>query len=173
MTKPRNDPALTAERVRQILEYDPESGEFRWREKIARKVIVRKIAGASSKRGDVRIAINLKDYLAHRLAWLHFHGRWPANEIDHINGNPADNRICNLREATHAENGQNLARSRSNTSGHTGVSWHSQRGKWQARIRGDGRYLHLGLFESKDEAAAAYQQAKAKFHKFQPYTRLP
>jgi hypothetical protein len=99
-------------------------------------------------------------------------GAWPAAEIDHVNGDPADNRLKNLRESTHAESGQNRPRrSVSNTSGLSGVNWHKQARKWRARIGVGGRRYSLGVFADRGAAIAVYLQAKERFHLFHPVPR--
>ena len=104
---------------------------------------------------------------AHRVAWTIFYGEWPADDIDHINGNPNDNSIANLRVVSHAENMKNCKLRADNGSGHAGVNWHSSHGKWSAAIQIDGKRHHLGYFSSKDAAISARQdaQAKSSFHK--------
>jgi hypothetical protein len=168
MTKRQNE--ITAEQVRECLDYDKSTGVFLWRGQRP-GVKVGDIAGTCHDKGYKRICLDGKLYFAHRLAWLYVHGRWPAYEIDHINGVRDDNRIENLREATSAENHQNLGRQPKNTSGHPGVSWHRFSGKWYARIRATGGRRHLGYFDTAEEAAAAYRQAKSNLHPFQPTAR--
>lgn len=85
-------------------------------------------------------------------------------EVDHINGNRLDNRRSNLRLATSSQNKCNRGARKDNTSGYKGVSWHSQRNKWNARIKAGAKYLHLGLFENIKDAARAYNEASRKFH---------
>lgn len=106
--------------------------------------------------------------LAHRLVWFLTHDVWPK-EIDHINGNPDDNRIENLRTATHAENCRNSRRHKDNKSGVKGVCWEQKRGRWAAYICVDGRRHGLGRFRTKEDAASAYREAALEFHgKFAP-----
>lgn len=161
---------LTAERLRELLSYDPATGAFTHR-------VSRGPARAGASTGTLRqsgyIEINIASRVrkAHRLAWLYVHGRWPACHLDHVNGNPGDNRIANLRECTAAENQQNKARSCTNSSGHTGVTWHRPNRKWVAQISVGGRKRCLGYFHDKDDAAAAYRSAKAVIHTFQPTLR--
>lgn len=100
---------------------------------------------------------------AHRVVFALAHGRWPAGEIDHINGDPADNRPSNLRDVTHLTNQRNMKRPRNNTSGTAGVYFDSIHCKWVARIGPRGRGSHVGTFESKADAVAARKAAEAKF----------
>ena len=144
----RND--LTAAYVRSILDYDPETGWFRWkwRDDLRRCDNARcagNVAGAQDGNGYHRIRIDGRRYKAHRLAWLIVTGAWPAEQIDHRNGVRDDNRVANLREATNRENGRNGRLPRNNTSGFKGVSWHRQSRRWQAYIMIDYHIHHLGL----------------------------
>lgn len=99
--------------------------------------------------------------LAHRVIWAFAYGKWPHNHIDHINGNPADNRILNLRVVTRSENRKNSARPNNNTSGVCGVTHFGK--KWQAQIRTDRKLIHLGTFPTRDEAVAARKSAEQKY----------
>lgn len=87
-----------------------------------------------------------------------------AEEVDHINGNGLDNRRSNLRPATRAQNCANMRRSKANTSGYKGVSWHKGGRKWHAQIRGDAKREHLGLFTDPADAAKAYDNAARRLH---------
>lgn len=112
----------------------------------------------------VRISFQGRMLLAHRIIWFLHYGAWPECGIDHINGDPSDNRVSNMRLASQAENSRNTRRSRNNTSGRKGVSWHKQRQRWRATIMVDYRTKHLGLFDSIDEASQAYCQAAIQLH---------
>jgi hypothetical protein len=109
--------------------------------------------------------------LAHRVIWAMAHGRWPTDQIDHINGARDDNRLENLREATQDENQHNRALHRLNTSGYPGVSWDKAKRKWQANIRVGGRQVNLGRFPDRQSAARAYLAAKAVLHPTAPTVR--
>lgn len=168
---PKNPPELTAERLRELLSYDPDSGLFRWRVTLCSSARAGKIASCKDRHGYVRIGIHGESYRAHRLAWLYVHGEWPEDQIDHINGVRDANWIANLREASHTENQQNHGLSRRNKSGHQGVVRHRQTGKWQAQIKAFGINRYLGLYETPEAASDAYQRAKAEMHPFQPVPR--
>ena len=161
-----NEKSLTAEYVRSILSYCPETGSFTWLVNRHRKQPGQQ-AGSIDSGGYIRITIDGQRYMGHRLAWLLVHGEWPSNCIDHVNRDRSDNRFTNLRAATNAENCQNHLRE-PGASGLRGVKWHSQRRKWQAAIRVNGLRKHLGLFQTADEASAAYQAARKSLHPFAP-----
>jgi len=164
MTKP----ALTAERLRELLHYDPETGEFTWRANRGGGVKAGDIAGTiSTSKGYRNIWIG-GNYKAHRLAWLYVHGVWPEAQIDHINQNKADNRMENLRLVTHAENMQNRPCQRNNVSGFKGVAPCRRTGRWQALICSNNKQIHLGLFATPEMAHAAYCAAAARLHTANP-----
>jgi hypothetical protein len=159
--------ALLQSELKEVLTYCPDSGVFVWN--CSRNGFVRagQVAGSMSSKGYVYISIGYKKYQAHRLAWLWMRGNFPAKEIDHINGNPSDNRWCNLRYATRAQNQQNRKRAVVNTSGLKGVSFHKQSGLWRARITAQGKRVHLGGFNCPTAAHIAYcKAAKAYFGEF-------
>jgi hypothetical protein len=146
--------ALTAERVRQLLNYDPASGAFTWR--VSPRA--RKRAGDEAGSIDgryLRLQINQTRYAAHRVAWLIMTGDWPSGEIDHIDRNPFNNSWSNLRLCTPSQNAANRTKRCNNRSGLKGVSL-CQNGKWYASIKKDGRSRNLGYFTSKEDAHAAY-----------------
>lgn len=157
---------LTAERLKELLVYSEETGSFLWRGAHSRRVKAGDIAGSVSPKGYIVIGVDKKTYRAHRLAWLYVHGRWPLNDIDHINCIKADNRIVNLREITNAENQQNIksAISSNKTSGFLGVSRSANRKKWRATIAINGQDIHLGYFDTPEKASDAYVSAKRKLH---------
>ena len=158
--------------VAQKLAYDPESGVIRWINSPAGWIEGGAEAGSIHKASGYRhIGLGGKKYRAHRLAWLLHHRQWPTAEIDHINGDRLDNRMANLRLATYAQNQQNRSRDKRNKSGFTGVSWDRGTQKWRAKICIDRRQVHLGVFDTAEEAAAAYAAAKAELHTFQPVAR--
>ncbi len=160
---------VTQERLKQLLDYDPETGEFVWINPPVGWLQPGDRTGASHDRdGYLRIGIDGRRYKAHRLAWLFVHGVWPAGEIDHINRVKHDNRISNLRDATVGENRQNITARRTNTSGAKGVSWHKHSMKWRACIRSNGRQISLGYYCSFDAAVAARQRAEKALQPFSP-----
>jgi hypothetical protein len=155
---------LTAERLRELVHYDPETGIFVWLASTNMRGPRRggKEAGGTTTYGYRRIRIDQNDYQSHRLAWLYTHGEWPSGEIDHINCVRDDNRLVNLRPASRAQQSANASKRSDNTSGLKGVSWNKQRQKWQAMIAVNRRSMNLGCFDNRDAAQAAYRAAAEK-----------
>lgn len=147
---------LTAEKIREALNYHPETGVFTWRKRISRKSIVGAVTGTQNGSGYLKIGIYGQRHYAHRLAWLYMTGSWPAEYIDHIDGDRSNNRWSNLREATHAQNMWNMKHD-AGASGFKGVV--PNRKKWAARFKVDGELIHLGSFDTPKEAYAVYQAA--------------
>lgn len=161
------DKHLSADVLRDTLDYNPDTGLFR--HKTVRKGVRIGAVAGGLERGYVRIGIDGTLYYAHRLAWLYMTGKDAPNDVDHINGERSDNRFCNLRAVTRSENMQNRRKvGRSNSSGFLGVSWVAAQKKWSARIRtpGRGKYLSLGFFDAPEDAYAAYVEAKRVLHPF-------
>lgn len=157
---------LTAERLREILDYDPETGIFRWKVNCGNNRIVGQIAGTTRLSGNtsyIIIEICKKKYRAHRLAYLYMNDKWPKDQIDHKDRNGTNNRWNNIRDATNAENQRNTKISKNNKSGFLGVSWNKKWRKWTATIGFNRKDCHLGYFETKEEAAAAYAEARKKY----------
>jgi HNH endonuclease len=154
---------LTAERMRELLDYDVETGVFVWKVDRSRTKCGA-VAGVLNDKGYRLIGVDDHVYLAHRLAWLHVYGCWPPVEIDHINGFRSDNRLSNLREATRSENRINAKRKNTNTSGFKGVWRPAGRRKWYANIQIKNSRVYLGSFNTREEAYAAYCVAAAELH---------
>ena len=157
---------ITSERLKELVIYEPTTGIFTWR--ISRGGCVKQGATAGSlTNGYVSIAIDAKRYKAHRLAWLYVFGVWPKDEIDHIDTNKSNNRIANLREATHSENMQNQRSSpKTSATGLMGAHFYKRTKKWQASITVGGNLKHLGYFNTANEAHDAYLKAKRELHEF-------
>lgn len=148
---------LTQARLKELFCYDEQTGHFMSLKRRGR-VPAGYVSRARDGKGRVSISIDNYEYRVHRLAWFYTFGRWPK-EIDHINGDPSDNRLCNLREATRLQQMANLKKPITNKSGKKGVSWHKKGRKWQVHIKVNGVNLYLGLFEDLEAAHAAYRNA--------------
>ena len=155
---------ITQQELIDILQYDPNTGEFRWKVDCSTKCRKGAIAGSYTGHGYRRIRIDKKEYRAHRLAWLYMTGNWPKDQLDHINGIRDDNCWTNLREASHSENAQNRKCA--------GVTLDKRHNKWQAKIGIGKKYKHIGLYTTKEEAHAAYLEAKKQLHVFNPIPRI-
>lgn len=154
-------PIPSLERLREVLSYNSETGEFRWLIRCGRQA-AGKQAGCLCRDGYVRLSVDGTLMNAQRIAWVMHHGIWPAGDIDHADMNRADNRISNLRLASRSENMANSFKRSTNKSGHKGVSWCSFTGKWVAQITLDGRNRKIGRFSDKEMAAQAYARVAAE-----------
>jgi len=161
-----SDDLPTAAEVRELLDYDPQTGRFTWKVKVAQNVKAGGQAGGRDARGYWRVKVGGKDRGAHRLAWLYMTGEWPSGEIDHIDGNPGNNAWANLRDVTKSVNQQNQRRAQvtNKSSGVLGVTWGVRQKKWRAVIRYAGKNMHLGYFHALGEAEDAYKTAKRQLH---------
>lgn len=153
----------------ELLSYDPETGAFRWkvlRNGFAGGVRPGDIAGTDNGQGYVQINVAQRIWRAHRLAWLFMTGDVPPKgfEIDHINGERSDNRWSNLRQVSRRQNNYNLGISKRNISGTKGVSWIARNNKWLARLKVDGRIIHLGEFDLLSDAVAARKAGERAHH---------
>lgn len=138
---------LTAARLREIVHYNPEAGEFRW---IAGQQGREEVVGwiQDNKKYQRRmVCIDYKTYMLHRIAWLYMTGEWPKELIDHINRDPMDNRWCNLREANHSQNAYNMPIRNDNTSGVKGVHWNKKAKKWKVDLLCDTKEQAMQLAE--------------------------
>jgi len=157
---------ISHEELLLLLRYDPQTGRFKW---ITPGNGYKKdwFLGTLEPHGYRTIRVLDRKYYAHRLAWFYNHGKWPVAEIDHINGERSDNRLCNLREAFRSQQLQNASLRKDNTSGVKGVVWHSDIRKWVARIHVDGKAVHIGCYKEKEHASAAYDmEARRLFGEF-------
>lgn len=145
---------MAVERLREVLNYDAETGVFTWAKPTARWIRVGQVAGARLQDGYIRICVDGEKVLAHRLAWFYVTGEWPTHLVDHINGAPGDNRFANLRQATPTQS--NFNRKTWGKSAYRGVSWMSSHGRWVAHIQRNGVKVHLGFFADEREAAEQY-----------------
>lgn len=172
LTKPPKRPKVydasnadeAAARVRDVLNYDPETGVFRWAK--SRGTQKAGALAGTMVSGYLMIALDWRQYGAHRLAWLYMTGKFPLHQVDHINGDKTDNRFVNLRDVDRSVNQQNLKKARSNniSSGLLGVTFHKKDKKYRARITHNQKRIELGSFDDKHEAYAVYLEAKRRLH---------
>ena len=176
---------LTAEIAKELLTYNPDTGKLFWKERTAKyfknpknpnytKSWNTKWAGkealtAITRRKSGQISrldghVFNKKYAAHRIAWLIYYGEWPKNETDHINQDPTDNRIENLRDVTHAENNKNRTLQNNSTTGYSGVSFYKRDGKYRAEISINNITKHLGYYDTAEEAAAVRAVANINYN---------
>ena len=155
--KPR--PSIDA--IKQRLRYEPETGEFFWLD----GPMAGLRAGTVQHNGYRAIKVCDRLLLEHRMAFAFVYGEWPPINVDHVNGDRADNRMANLRCSTKSENSRNSKTWRSSRCGFKGVSRaDSKAEKWMARIKHDGKRVYLGIFDTPEEAHAAYVAAVKVFY---------
>ena len=153
------------EEINKFLNYNSETGVITW------KVSKSGNKGAGSIAGSVRrgerpyLMLMGKNYASHRIAWLLAYSKWPESVIDHIDGNPLNNRLDNLRDVCNKTNSENQRRPHSsNKSGFLGVVLCKKTGKFIAQIKINGVSKHLGVFLTAEFAHNAYLVAKRQFH---------
>lgn len=154
-------PPLTQARLHAKLRYDPDTGLF-WRYTAVGRADLSKPAGSLDNLGYIQIVVDCVRYRAHRLAWFYVHGVWPTHTLDHEKGVRNDNRIEKLREATNTENCRNGKLPKHNTSGFKGAT--KFRGRWAARIKVNRKCIHLGMFDTPEQAHEAYCKAAREMH---------
>lgn len=159
---------ITNSNVMEIFDYDPIAGELSWKVSPSKNVEAGSIAGRIDKDGYIQISYRKVSYLAHRVAWLYMYGKWPDDQIDHRDGNRANNAIANLREASCSENMQNIrVAQRNNKIKLLGVTHsHNRVNPFRATICLNRKCRHLGYFATKEEAHSAYLKAKSELHPF-------
>lgn len=178
----RNEASISVALLRELLSLDDGTGALTWKPREARH------ANPTEARSAAHVAANWNSryagtpalacvgahghlygriggrcIYAHRAVFALVRGAWPEHEVDHINGDPSDNRPVNLRDVPHLDNLRNMKRSRANTSGATGVSFNKRRGQWVAHITVDGVSRHLGFHDGRQQAIAARVAANAAF----------
>lgn len=173
---------LSPDILRQLLTYDPDTGKLFWNERSSDFFLSNERNSEDSARAwnrkfsgrEALYAVGTSGYLqgsllgrncrAHRAAWAIYHGEWPTEHIDHVNGVRADNRICNLRQATRSQNLCNRGAPSHNTSGFKGVYWSAREKKWHVQICFGGKRKSMGYFKDKADAVSAYAQAARQYH---------
>lgn len=159
----RENKQISYERLIEVLNYDPDTGIFKWKSKINTTTKIGSVAGHKDKLTYITIRIDGKTFKAHRLAWLYVYKVWPEKFIDHINCDPSDNRICNLREISHRGNAINKKVTKYNTSDIIGVHRNGPKNRWVASIRSNKKHICLGSFKKKLDAAKVRRSAEIKY----------
>lgn len=160
---------FTLENVRRFLDYNPETGVFT--SKMCRQGCSKRVGepvGTLEQTGYISVSILGKRLLAHRLAWFYVYGEMPEFYVDHKNMVRTDNRLSNLRAATHMENSQNTSnapRPHKTSSPYRGVFWEKSKRKWYAKIRTNYKQQHLGYYDLPEQAHDAYVSARLAQHK--------
>lgn len=158
---------ISHSRLRELFDYDASTGEFIVLKRRARMTtqIGDRVGGSAQRNGYMRLSVDKREYMFHRLVWFWNHGRWPTEHIDHIDGDRKNNRIANLREATQSENNQNKkSASRRSKSGLLGVFWIEKQKHFIAVIRVNGKGKYLGAFQDPQIAYQRYLEAKRALH---------
>lgn len=158
---------LTQERLKELVNYDPDSGIFTW--KIGRKkVFQNSVCGRVDSNGYRVIGIDYSKYRACRLAFLYMNGEFPKHQVDHINRIKHDDRWENLRDVTSLENNQNTLKKSTNKSGYKGVSFHKKSNKWVAQICFNGKSYNLGGYSTPEKASKVYKESASVIHAINP-----
>lgn len=164
-----NKSLIDYEKIKNYLSYDENTGIVVWKKTLSNRAISGSRAGCIQK-GRKRIyrviRINKILYLEHRICWLLFFNEWPKDEIDHIDQDPTNNKILNLRVVNTQQNSTNRPIQSNNTSGIRGVSWNKKTNKWISQIETNSINKYLGSFDSIEDAAISYANAKNKLHPF-------
>jgi hypothetical protein len=165
---------ISPELVRQLLRHDPATGDLFWLPRPPEMFTSNRGFRVWNAQNAGKPAFNFivngyrmgnifrQRYVAHRVIWAIVHGEWPTSELDHINGDRADNRLANLRQVSVSTNRRNMARPSTNTSGTGGVSWHKRDRRWRAYVKTGGVNRSLGYFATKEEAVAARKAFNAE-----------
>lgn len=160
---------LTYEEAKHFFNYDQKTGIVRWTENVHNKSNAMpgdKVGGIGPVGyycSQVRVNGRKEFVYCHRIAWLLTHKKWPDGQIDHINGNRADNRLLNLRDVPLGENRKNMKKPKNNTSGHMGIGWDKSRNKWNVKIGVNGKTVNVGRFKELDDAIIARKAAEKEY----------
>lgn len=155
---------MTKNELMQLLSYDANTGLFVRLKRTCNRINVGDIAGWKDADGYLNISLHGKKWKSHRLAWLYVYGKFPEQEIDHINGIKSDNRLCNLRQATRSQNCTNRGMPSHNKSGFKGVQWRQHAKKFCAVIYKNKKKFFLGYFDTAEKASEVYLKASFELH---------
>jgi hypothetical protein len=168
-TVAKNAAPLTAEEVRSLFRLCPETKVLYWRKSPTSGPAKSGEQAGYLDRSKNRWAITIRgtEYWVSRVIWLYEHGEWPTGQVDHIDGDPSDNR--KIREVTNSQNQRNAKRRSDNTSGHKGVSWSKVCKKWHAYIYVEGKLKNLGYFHDINDAISVREKTAVQL--FGEYVR--
>ena len=157
-----NADVISAQEVRDLFNYDSETGLMTRKLKRG-KCFVGDAVGSADMHGYLTVRVGVRSYKVHRIIWLHAYGHWPSGDVDHINGERSDNRLSNLRDVCRASNLQNQRKAKNNKS--TGVlGVYPDKARFCAKISINNKSKHLGMFDTVEDAHAAYVAAKREMH---------
>lgn len=152
--------AITQRRLKEVLHYDPEMGVWTWKVRSNHFIVPGQVAGVARKPDGYRIiSVDGMKIRSSHLAFLYMVGFLPLDEVDHIDCNPRNDAWVNLRLADSSQNKFNKRVSKVSSSGLKGAYWHSQQKRWRSQIQCRGKITHLGMFDTPEEAHAAYTKA--------------
>jgi hypothetical protein len=149
---------VSAKQLKKVLKYNPESGHFTWRVDVAPRAMKGQTAGNPKKGRYTKISFQNESYYAHHIAWRFVYGYWPTGEIDHIDGDPSNNRISNLRDVTRQENKKNVKLQSNNKTGVSGVSFDKRIKRWIVKL---GK-KYIGCYQSEGEAIEKRKQVEVE-----------
>lgn len=155
---------ISAKRFRKLASYDPTTGILKWIGLPNTSPFNGRSIGCPDREGYLQCKVDRKPYRVHRLAWLHYYGKFPNGQIDHINGKKSDNRIKNLRESTFASNHWNRRLSRQNKSGIKGVFWRRCNRYWVAAVYANNRSYRKEGFRSRESASVWARAKRLELH---------
>lgn len=151
-------------RLRKLFDYNPETGQLRWKHSTSHRVRIGATAGYANKTGHLTVRVDTKLYLVHRLVWIFSYGKIDRTKyIDHIDHNPSNNALANLRLVTREQNQRNMRFFGNNPAGMFGLQWNPQNNNWRARINIHDHVINLGSFKRFEDAVAARKAAEVKY----------
>ena len=165
---------MTQEYIKSLFDYDSDKGILTYKVNRGGNAKAGQEAGWTWSVGNKRykhIKIDGKSYRYHRLVWMYMYGKFPNDQIDHINGDTLDNRIENLRDVTSIENSKNRGIQSNNTSGYSGIN-QLPSGNWRVRINVNKKRINIGTFDSFDEAYKARKQAEVDYNYHKNHGRI-
>lgn len=171
MSGEKNLGIWSQDQLKNLLSYDPDTGIFAWAVARGTKIKPGFIAGCPNTDGYIKIVYMRRTYSAHRLAFLYMTGSYPEAEVDHVDGNPQNNKWANLRACSRQENMQNKLPNKGRKIGSL-VGANRNLERWISRISSNGTQIHIGVYETEFEAHQAYLVKKAELHKFNPTLRI-